>query len=226
MLNALIDLFYPTICMGCGNDETNVDELLCLNCHSQLPYTGFENISNNATEKLFWGRIKIKFGSSTFYYLQGAPIQQIIHQIKYNNEEKLGIYMGKLMGLKIQSVLEENEIDLCIPMPLHIKKEYKRGYNQATLLCKGIQEICSINFDDKIIFRTENTNTQTKKSRIERWNNVDSIFMIKDNSKIKGKHILIIDDVITTGASTEACGQTLLEHGAESVSICGLAYTI
>ena len=212
--------------MGCGNDEIDDNEMMCIDCFQNLAYTGFEKIPGNTTEKLFWGRINIRFGCSTFYFIQGSPIQQIIHKIKYNNEEELGIYMGRLMGIKLKDSMQQHEIDFCIPMPLHYKKEFKRGYNQASLLCQGIQQECNIEYFEKIIIREENTSSQTKKSRIERWENVGDVFTIVDQEYIKGKNILLIDDVITTGASTEACGQALLLGGAKSVSISGLAQTL
>lgn len=226
MFHSLINLFYPSLCYGCGNDEVGQDEMLCLTCYQDLPFTRFEKIQGNPTEKLFWGRLTLKFGVSIFYFIPGSPIQRIIHQIKYRGEKDLGIFMGKIAGEKLRPIIEENDIDYCIPMPLHPKKEYKRGYNQASLICQGIKEICKVEYFDKIVIREENTTTQTKKSRIERWENVETIFSIPDKNKILGKHILIVDDVITTGASTESCGQILLANGARSVSIAGLAHTV
>ena len=226
MFQPLLNLFYPSLCYGCCNEEVGIDEMLCLTCFQELPFTGFEKIQGNPTEKLFWGRLNLKFGLSIFYFNPGSSIQKIIHQIKYKGEEELGIFMGKIAGDKLKPVINENEIDYCIPMPLHPKKEYKRGYNQASLLCQGIKEVCKIDYFDKIVIREENTSSQTKKTRIERWRNVETIFSIHDKERIIGKNILIVDDVITTGASTESCGQLLLANGAKSVSIVGLAYTI
>jgi ComF family protein len=133
--------------------------------------------------------------------------------------------MGNLMGLKLLALINEHKVDFMIPMPLHPKKEKKRGYNQATLLCKGIKTISKLEYYENAIVRIQHTETQTKKSRIERWQNVEHVFNVPNPPIIRGKNILIIDDVITTGASTEACGQALLEHGASSISICGLAHT-
>ena len=153
-------------------------------------------------------------------------MQHIIHQIKYRGQDTLGIFMGEMMGDKLQTTLERHEIDFCIPMPLHYKKEYSRGYNQASLLCAGIKKRTGLNYNDTLITREINTSTQTKKSRIERWGNVEEVFTISNKIETLDKNILLIDDVITTGASTEACATILLHHGAKSVSICGLAYTI
>ena len=224
-LNALLNLFYPSICFACNCNQIDNDEAMCMECFSNLPYTGFETITENATEKFFWGRIQTSFACSIFYFEKDNSIQHIVHHIKYNNEKNLGIFMGKLMGMKIKSLLKKHEIDFMIAMPLHPKKEKQRGYNQATLLCHGIKEISQVNYIENAILRMQHTQTQTKKSRIERWQNVSEVFNIPDHSIIKGKNILIIDDVITTGASTEACGKALLDKGARSISICGLAHT-
>jgi ComF family protein len=134
--------------------------------------------------------------------------------------------MGKLMGLKINHLVKAHNIDFMIPMPIHPNKEKKRGYNQATLLCIGVNSINKLDYMENAIVKIQHTETQTKKSRIERWRNVEQVFNVPNPCMISGKNILIIDDVITTGASTEACGQILLEHGANSISICGLAHTV
>lgn len=191
-----------------------------------LPYTEFEKLENNVVEKLFWGRTNIKHAFSIFYYITETPLQEIIHHIKYKNNPALGVYMGNIMGWRLKEFFSKNTIDLMLPMPLHPKKEYSRGYNQATTLCQGIQEATAMKYMDNVLLRTFNTSTQTKKTRIERWDNVAEVFEISDPSSIENKHVLLIDDVITTGASTEACANLLLKNKAASVSICSLAYTI
>jgi len=200
--------------------------MICMDCLQKLPYTSFESIKENPTEKLFWGRISTSFACSIFYFEKDNILQNIIHQIKYKNEKKLGIFMGKLMGLKINDLIKAHNIDFMIPMPINPKKEKKRGYNQAALLCVGINSIIKLDYIENAIVKIQHTETQTKKSRIERWRNVEQVFNVPNPQMILGKNILIIDDVITTGASTEACGQILLEHGANSISICGLAHTL
>ena len=224
-LDAFVNLFYPRSCYACNRNQIDNDEMICMECLGNLPYTKFESIKDNVTEKLFWGRIPTSFVCSIFYFEKENALQNIIHQIKYKNEKKLGLFMGNLMGLKLLALIKEHKVDFMIPMPLHPKKEKKRGYNQATLLCKGIRTISKLEYYENAIVRIQHTETQTKKSRIERWQNVEHVFNIPNPTIIRGKNILIIDDVITTGASTEACGQALLEHGASSISICGLAHT-
>lgn len=224
--DALVHVFYPSLCFGCNNELIQGNQFICLHCQTELGPTQFECIRDNPVEKLFWGRAEIKFAASAFYYLDKTPLQQIIHQIKYRQEKELGIHMGEVMGIKGSGLLTEFETDLCIPMPLHPRKEYKRGYNQASLLCEGIFKQTGIPFNEKVLVRNENTRTQTKKSRTERWENVANVFDIIDSSIIKNKHVVLVDDVITTGASTEACSHTLLQHGAKTVGIYSLAFTL
>jgi len=219
-------LFYPSICFACGKKEIEDREFICLDCSISLPYTGFEQIRDNPVEKLFWGRCRIQFASSSFYYVEKTSLQQLIHQVKYKEQEKLGIYLGQKMGSRLQFTFERNEVDLLIPMPLHPKKLKSRGYNQASLLCEGITNKTGCAFDETALIRTENTSTQTKKTRMDRWKNVNEVFAITKQENILDKNIVLVDDVITTGASTEACAQTLLQHGAKSVAICSLAFTL
>ena len=226
IFSAFSHLLYPSLCFGCGDNEIGEHEFICIHCLSSLPYTQFEKTRNNPIEKLFWGRTNIKFASSTFYYVEQTPLQQLIHQVKYKEQQKLGIYLGTAMGNLLNPVFSEHEVDLLIPMPLHPKKLKKRGNNQASLLCDGISKTTGRNYDEEVLVRTENTGTQTKKSRIERWENVNAVFSVNDSNKIRDKHILLVDDVITTGASTEACAQTLLNAGSKSVAVCSLAFTL
>ena len=223
---ALLHMLFPSLCFGCEENSVNIDEMICINCRLHLPFTSFENIHNNTVEKLFWGRVPLQFASSTFYYVEKTAIQKIIHQIKYHHAHDLGIEMGKIMGQRLKDVFERSSIDCCIPMPLHPSKEKKRGYNQASLLCKGIRETTDIEFKEYLLERKIATGTQTKKSRIARWDNVSSVFEVNDSSMIQNKNIVLVDDVITTGASMEACARILLDNGANTVAIVSLAYTI
>ena len=223
---ALVHVFYPSLCYGCNNELIQGDQYICLQCQTEMGRTYFESIRDNPVEKLFWGRADIQCAASTFYYIDKTPLQQIVHHIKYRQEKELGIHMGEIMGIHGTEFFTECKTDLCIPMPLHPKKEYKRGYNQASLLCEGILKQTGIPYNEKALVRNENTRTQTKKSRIERWKNVASVFDVIEPSIINDKHVVVVDDVITTGASTEACVNMLLQHGAKTVGIYSLAFTL
>lgn len=225
MWQSLLHMLFPSFCLGCGVQDVDEQEMICLNCQLSLPYTSFESIRNNAVEKIFWGRVPLRFASSTFYYEEQSIIQQIIHNIKYKDERVLAIHMGQIMGGRLHDMLMSNAIDCCIPMPLHPRKERQRGYNQASLLCEGIRLASGIPFLEHVLERMVHTQTQTKRSRAERWDNVADVFEISNVKSIQKKNIVLVDDVITTGASTEACARTLLEHGAANISVVSLAFT-
>ena len=225
-IGAIAHLFYPSICFGCRKNEIGPTEWLCLNCLSTLPLTGFENARDNPVEQLFWGRTPIQFASSCFFYVEKTPIQRLIHQVKYKEQQQLGKWLGQLMGRQLNTIYQSYQVDIMLPMPLHPKKQHQRGYNQATLLCEGIRTITNCDFAEQLLIRNTNTQTQTKKTRMERWNNVSEVFSITNTQAIINKHIVLVDDVITTGASTEACAAALLKEGARAVSICSLAFTL
>ena len=223
---ALLHMLFPSLCFGCEENSVDEEEMICINCKLSLPYTSFEKIRNNTVEKLFWGRVPVLFSSSTFYYGEKTSIQQIIHHIKYRDQKDLGIFMGKMMGDRLRILLQENNTDICVPMPLHPSKEKKRGYNQASLLCEGMQQTTGIPYNDLVLERRIATDTQTQKNRTARWNNVKDVFAINHPKRIQNKNIVLVDDVITTGASMEACAHILLENGAKTVAITSLAYTV
>lgn len=225
-IGAISHLFYPSICFGCKKNEIDANEWLCFQCLRALPYTDFENTRNNPVEQLFWGRTPIEFACSSFYYVENTPIQHLIHEVKYKERQQLGRWLGQMMGRQLQRIFQLYQVDMMLPMPLHPKKQQQRGYNQATLLCEGIHEITNCDFAEQLLVRNTYTQTQTKKTRIERWDNVSEVFAINKSEQLINKHIVLVDDVITTGASTEACATTLLNYGASNVSICSLAFTL
>lgn len=224
--HAVTHLFYPSLCAGCREKETEPDELMCISCYNTLPYTGFESIRDNPVEQLFWGRTPISFASSSFFYVERTPVQRLIHEVKYKENEKLGVLLGEEMGRLLTPAFKEFKIDIMLPMPLHPKKLKKRGFNQATLLCIGISNTTNCSYNDELLIRNTNTSSQTKKSRIERWENVQDVFTVIHPERLTGKHVVLVDDVITTGASSEACASILLHNKCASVSVCSLAFTL
>ncbi len=173
---------------------------------------------------MFWGRIAITAGTSEFYFSKGSIMQNLIHELKYKGNRKAGSYLGNLMGKSLHESNRFANIDMLVPLPLFEKKEFKRGYNQAMILCEGIAEVMKLPIITKNIIRIVHTETQTKKGRIERWENVEKSFAVKDPFALKGKHILLVDDVITTGATMEACGAEILKIDNTRLSIATLAF--
>jgi ComF family protein len=218
-----LHLFYPTVCNGCGSDLLQKNDLLCLKCLHNLPNTNFAQHANNPIEKIFWGRIPLVAAHTEFYFAKESLIQQLIHQLKYKGNQDIGIYLGSLMG---RSLLDSNRfkmIDYLIPLPLFMDKERKRGYNQAAVICKGLSDIMNIPVLSGIVTRSRFTETQTKKHRTERWENVAGSFIITEKEKLIGKNVLLIDDVITTGATLEACGLAMLQAADVKLSIATLS---
>lgn len=221
----LFHLFFPHNCVGCGSDVIDKDSFLCLQCINDLPYTNFAMHGNNPVEKKFWGRIAVTSAMSEFYFSKGSIVQNLIHEFKYKGNKKVGHYLGNLIG---KSLLNSNRfyIDAVIPIPLFVKKEKKRGFNQAEILCNGISEIMNVPVIKKNVTRTVYTKTQTKKGRLERWQNVEKTFSISDTQNLQGKHILLVDDVITTGATLEACASEILKIENVRISIATLAVAL
>lgn len=191
-----------------------------------MPITFFEYFTENPIEKIFWGRVQIESAAAHLYFTGGSQVQHSLHLLKYKGRKEIGIYYGQKMGESLKRSSRFNDCEIIIPLPLFVSREKKRGYNQASLIANGISQKLKIPVIDDAIARTKKTETQTHKSRIQRWKNMESTFEIRDPLKITGKHILLIDDVVTTGASLEACAQVLLGNPGVKVSIACLAHTV
>lgn len=216
-------LFFPHTCMGCGNDILSAAELLCLRCISHLPHTHFEKLPNNPVENIFRGRVPLHAATSQFYFSKGHLVQYLIHQLKYKGNKEAGEYLGMVMGKALLQSERFSNLDYLIPLPLYADKEFKRGYNQAEIICNGMSITMQVPVHPKNVIRKRHTDTQTKKHRTERWENVEGSFRVLYPEKLQGKNILIVDDVITTGATLEACVQCLLLVPFIKVSLASLA---
>lgn len=220
--DSILHVVFPHVCDGCGSDLLNAESNLCIRCLYSLPQTNFEMHSGNPVEKLFWGRMQLVNASASFYFTKESLMQRLMHQFKYRRNKDLGLQLGRIMGKVLKNSGKLDGIDALIPLPLYPKKERKRGYNQATVLCEGIAEICNIPVLKKVISRPQHTETQTKKGRIDRWQNIEGKFLLRDTLSIQDKHLLLVDDVVTTGATLEACGNELLLAGGVRLSIATL----
>lgn len=219
---SLLHVVFPHVCDGCGSDLLNIESCLCIRCIASLPETNFEIHPNNPVEKDFWGRVQIASASAHLYFTKESLVQHLMHQLKYKGNKELGLQLGRLMGNGLKSADRFKTIDALIPLPLFPSKEKKRGYNQATVLCDGIAEILNVPVLNNVVTRPQHTETQTKKGRIERWRNIEGKFQLIDPSKIQGKHILLVDDVVTTGATLEACANELSKADNVKLSIATL----
>lgn len=218
-------LFYPHTCAGCGNDLLEEDQTVCLHCYSNLPETGFFGLQNNPIEKIFYGRLPVSSAAAGYYFTKSAVLQRLIHQLKYRGNQEVGRQLGRWLGLQLKNSGRFTSIDALLPLPLFPEKEKKRGYNQSTVLCEGIADMIHLPILNEIVHRKRYTDTQTKKGRSERWVNVDGSFEISNPSALQNKHLLLVDDVITTGASMEACGHAILQAESAQLSMATLAWS-
>jgi ComF family protein len=224
MVSSAVHLFYPHLCTGCGSDLLEETNLLCLKCIHDLPHTNFAGFEGNPVEKHFWGRLPITAAHSEFYFSKEFLIQHLIHQLKYKADTQIGFYLGELMGKTMLQSSRFTSIDALIPLPLYPDKEHKRGYNQAAIICNGISSVMSVPVLNGHVIRKHATETQTRKHRTERWENVKGSFKVVKENILRGKHLLLVDDVITTGATLEACGSVILEVENLKLSMATLAY--
>lgn len=224
IISDTLHLFYPHLCKGCGTDILQKNNLLCIRCINQLPHTGFAPHPGNPVEKYFWGRLPLSAAHSEFYFSKTTLIQQLIHRLKYKGDTAIGEYLGTLTGQSLLKSGRFNTVDALVPLPLYPDKERKRGYNQAALICRGVSSVLNIPVITGNILRRYPTETQTRKQRTERWENVSESFAIRNRAEIKGKHLLLVDDVVTTGATLEACGSIILQAENTRLSIVTLAH--
>ncbi|MFV0419031.1 MAG: ComF family protein [Dysgonomonas sp.] len=214
-----LSLFFPDLCVVC-RQRLNEGELhICTDCLLLLPKTNYHLQPDNRLEQFFAGRIPFEHIAAFAYFVKGGSIQQIIHELKYNNNPEIGYYIGQLCGENIKDSRFISSIDLLVPVPLHPKRQKQRGYNQSLEICKGISDITGVIVDSDTLIRTVNNPSQTKNSRFDRWQNVEDIFSITNQTIFNNKHILLVDDVITTGSTLESCAKEILKCEGCKVSI-------
>lgn len=226
LITALSHIFFPHICPGCGTDVLDKKAVICVRCLYRLPFTNFNVYANNLTEKIFWGRLPVVNASSLCYFSKGSLTRQLMHQLKYKGNKKIGYYLGKMIGASLRTSERFNTIDALVPLPLFPAKERKRGYNQAAVLCEGMAEVMLLPVLKEAVKRVSFTDTQTRKNRIERWQNMEGRFELTGRPAINNLHVLLVDDIITTGATLEACGHELLQAEGTRLSIATLACSI
>jgi len=224
LFDDIISLFYPRLCAGCDEPLVKGEDVLCLNCLADLPRTNYHIFEENPIFQIFTGRVNITSATSFCRFDKGGRLQHLLHQLKYRGNREVGRKMGFLFGTDlIQNILYQ-DIDAIIPVPLHPKKEKKRGFNQSVEICKGLSESMNRPLILGNLIREVHSSSQTRKGRFERWENVSGIFSIKNDTFLNGKHLLLVDDVVTTGATLEACCEPLLKLPDVKVSIATLAY--
>lgn len=222
----LLDLISPRLCVVCGERLTVTDEAVCGRCNLHLPRTGFHlNAYENEMAKTFWGRIPIEKASALFYYASHAETANIIYELKYKNHPEIGEIMGRMIARELQVSGFFDGIDGIIPIPLARKRQRQRGYNQSVEIARGVSEIFGLPIIHRAVRRIIYKASQTQKGRWERNENVEHVFELSDATAIHGKHLLVIDDVVTTGATVVACAKELCKAGEVKISVLSLGFT-
>lgn len=224
MLQALLHLFYPHACEGCGQELSRTEKILCIRCELQLPLTGFHNIAENPAERMFWGRVPMQRVTAGYFFYHQGILQRLVHAFKYKKRSDIAVFLGRRLGFQLKENDWWKDVTALAPVPLHPMKQRHRGYNQAALLAEGMAEVLGCRVWPDALARNAFTETQTRKSRIDRWTNVENIFAWKNGALKNSAHVLLVDDVMTTGATLEACAHAVLRAGeGVRVSACALA---
>jgi ComF family protein len=215
--------FFPVYCPVCNTPMHIPEQVICLKCEQKMPRTNYTEDPNNPVAELFWGRIQLKGASSLFRFEKGSKYQTLLHLLKYKGEKRIGIFLGKLLGAELLNTSFQ-QVDFIVPVPLHKKREKKRGYNQSEIIAEGFAIITELTINTNVIFRNEHTDSQTRKNRIERWENMENVFRLFKDSKLpENPSFLLIDDVVTTGSTLEACAAVLMTIPGASVYIATVA---
>lgn len=218
-----IALFYPRVCVACHASLVKGEDVLCTPCLVELPKTAYHRYDENPVRNRLAGRLPLAFASAFLKFRKGGLVQSLLHELKYNNRPEIGIRMGHLYGVELMESGLGANFDVIVPVPLHASRMRRRGYNQSAKFAEGLSEALNVPWEESISLRLESTNTQTKKGRADRWSNVKDAFSVAAVDKILDRRILLVDDVITTGATLEACGSHLIESGCASLSIACIA---
>ena len=223
IFNDFISLFYPDYCIACSNSLIKGEQLVCTKCIMEMPQTHFHLERNNPLRSRLSHRFPVDQGLAFLKFSKSGKVQHLLHSLKYKNQPEIGQALGRVYGNRIKSSVMESPFDVIVPVPLHKSKLRRRGYNQSTKFAEGLSESLNIPVVEDFLVRRTETQTQTRKSKLKRWENVSDVFEVQNPTQLTGKHILITDDVITTGATIEACGVALLNRLDCKISVACIA---
>lgn len=231
-----LSLFFPDLCLCCNESLMKGEKQVCTKCRYELPQTNYHLAQENVLAQRFWGKLPVQYTLAYLKFTKGGRVQKILHELKYNNNQEVGEMMGRWYGQILadanttskdtEGILHASAFDLILPVPLHRSKLRQRGYNQSDCFAQGLSASTNIPWRDDVLKRKKATKTQTKKGRMGRWQNVEKIFEVQKPEVISEKHVLLVDDVITTGSTLEACAQAILEAGAQEISIATIAVAV
>jgi len=225
LINDFFQLFFPKLCVTCSSSLLQSEEIICTHCRHDLPIITYQDFRTNKIANSFAGRIPIEMASSFLFYRRTGKTKELIHSLKYKGNQKVGEFFGNWFGFELKNSNYFNEINAIIPVPLHPKKLKSRGYNQLTTFGIALATQLSTKYTPGVLVRTSVAATQTFKQRFERFNDGESKFNLTNTETFQRQHVLLIDDVITTGATLEACCKELLKTPNIKISIVTIAYT-
>lgn len=226
MFNDLLSLLFPESCYACDGAMARGEKYICTKCNVKLPYTDFHvhgATELNPLQRRFWGKVPVRFAFAYLYFVPKGRVQRLLHRLKYKGAQELGEHLGQRYGSLLSDHQYNQQFDLIVPVPLHKYKLRRRGYNQSDTFARGLSEAMQVPWSSNALARLLDTATQTKKNRLDRWQNVEQVFGVARPDQVKDKRILVVDDVMTTGATLEACAVVLLKAGAAEVSVVAIA---
>ena len=225
MIKNLLNLFFPQVCSACSKHLSDNELQICTNCRHQLPLTNFHNDQNNAVHKMLYGRVKLQNATALLHFSKKGIVQQLMHNLKYRGQEKIGSFLGEWLAEELKVIPSYTAIDVVIPVPLHKTKLKSRGYNQVDAFGKALANALNADYDHSVLIKTTHTKTQVFKDRLKRNTNNQSTFEIINETHLEYKHILLVDDIITTGATIEQCANSLLNIKGITLSLATMAIT-
>ncbi|MEL0652021.1 phosphoribosyltransferase family protein [Algibacter sp. TI.3.09] len=223
MFKSVVNIFFPKVCYACLGTLNDNEDAICVDCRHDLPVTNFHFDNNDAVKKVLYGRCKIEHGTALFRFEKKSLVQQLIHGLKYRGYQNIGFVLGNWLGGELQELEAYQDVDVVIPVPLHKKKLRSRGFNQVEKFGQQIAEALNAEYLDQVLVKISNNKSQTTKGRIARLVNSDELFALEHSEEIENKHILIVDDLITTGATLEACILILNQAKNIKISIATMA---
>lgn len=219
----MLNLFFPKVCEACNNVLTDNERIICISCRHQLPVTNFHFDNSEAVKKVVYGRVKLEYATALLHFSKKGIVQQLLHNLKYRGHEHISKFFGKWLGAELKTLSAYKNIDVVIPVPLYKTKLRKRGYNQVAKFGKEIAIALNADYNDSVLIKTKATKTKVFKGRLTRWDDDGAVFDTSENTSLEGKHILLVDDIITTGSTVEACAAVLLKIDNIKLSLATMA---